>query len=139
MTNAWRLDALGPTGTIERGLASSTKMLRPIAPMSGVNTGAPVMEDTISLFHQGTLRGGQVSTMRGLSTSLSKDLSHYLPNGQLYEFQIPRSTYNQWLDDGLAIPKTDYHLPSGITTPEIRVLPPASGSLNQSLIRTPGN
>jgi len=98
---------------------------------------APIVEDTVSLFHQGTLRGGQVSSTRGLSTSLSSDLSHYRPGGQLYEFQVPRSTYNQWLDEGLAMPKTDYHLPTSITTPEIRVMPPASGSLNQFLVRPP--
>ncbi|WP_294226567.1 hypothetical protein, partial [Prosthecobacter sp.] len=105
---------------------------------SGAKTTAPTVEDTVSLFHQGTLRGGQVSSTRGLSTSLSSDLSHYRPGGQLYEFQVPRSTYNQWLDEGLAIPKTDLHLPTGIVTPEIRVLPPASGTLNQYLVRPPG-
>jgi RHS repeat-associated protein len=106
--------------------------------MTIAKTTAPIVDDTVSLFHQGTLRGGQVSSTRGLSTSLSSDLSHYRPSGQLYEFQVPRSTYNQWLDDGLAVPKTDYHLPSGVTTPEIRVMPPASGSLNQFLVRPPG-
>ena len=101
-------------------------------------TVAPVSDDVVRLYHQGSLRGGQVSSTRGLSTSPTPDLGHYRPGGQLYEFQVPRSTYNQWLDDGLAVPKTDLHLPTGIVTPEIRVMPPASGSLNQYLVRPPG-
>lgn len=107
-------------------------------PLAAANGTTPIVDDTVSLFHQGTLRGGQVSSSRGLSTSLSSDLSHYRPGGQLYEFQVPQSTYAQWLDEGFVMPKTDLHLPTGIVTPEIRVLPPASGSLNQYLVRPPG-
>lgn len=39
------------------------------------------------------------------------------------------------LDEGVALPRTDVHAPSGITTPEIRILPPASGQLNRYLVR----
>lgn len=121
-------------GVLELGMSAIGKL----AFRSAAKGTAPIVEDTVSLFHQGTLRGGQVSSTRGLSTSLSSDLSHYRPGGQLYEFQVPRSTYNQWLDEGFVMPKTDLHLPTGIVTPQIRVLPPASGSLNQYLVRPPG-
>lgn len=111
------------------------KLLSPAA-----KTVSTVSDDVVKLYHQGTFRGGQVSSTRGLSTSPSPspDLSHYRPGGQLYEFQVPRNIYNQWLDDGLAMPKNDLHLPTGVVRPEIRVLPPASGSLNQYLVRPAG-
>jgi len=98
----------------------------------------PVVQESVSLFHQGTLTGRRVSSMRGLSTSISNDLSHYNPGCRLYEFQVPRNIYNEWLEEGLAIPRNDYHAPSGITTPEIRIMPPASGNLNQYLVPIPG-
>lgn len=96
---------------------------------------APIVQDTVSLFHQGTLRGGEVSSTRALSTSLSSDLTHYNPAGTLNEFQVPRSVYNQWYRDLLIEPRTDLHLGTGIVTPELRVMPPASGQLNQYLVR----
>ena len=43
----------------------------------------------------------------------------------------------QWMDDGLIMPVKDMHAPTGIITEELRVLPPASGELNQFLV-TPG-
>ena len=100
--------------------------------------GVPIVEDTISLFHQGTLRGGQVSSTRALSASLSRDLTHYNPTGTLNELRVPRSTFNQWMDDGLVMPFNDLHAPTGIVTPELRVMPPTSGQLNQFLVRPPG-
>jgi RHS repeat-associated protein len=96
------------------------------------------VEDVVSLFHQGDLRGGQVSSTSRISTSLSSDLTQYRPNGQLYEFQVPRSTLNQWFDEGSALQFNDLHAPTGIITPEIRILPPQSGQLNQFLVRPPG-
>lgn len=91
-------------------------------------------DDVVGLFHQGSLRGGQVSGSRYLSTSPSSDLLHYRPQGQLYEFQVPRSTLNQWLGEGSALRLNDLHIPSGVVTPEIRILPPASGQMNQFLV-----
>ncbi len=133
---AWRWAKPGMGNALEASLYKIGRLAYAVPPAAKGT--APIVEDTVSLFHQGTLRGGQVSSTRGLSTSLSSDLSHYRPGGQLYEFQVPRSTYNQWLDEGFVMPKTDLHLPTGIVTPEIRVLPPASGSLNQYLVRPPG-
>ncbi len=91
-------------------------------------------ENTVRLYHQGNLQGGRVSSTRALSTSPNSSLQHYRPQGQLYEFRVPQSTLNQWQYNGLAQPRTDLHFPSGIITPEIRVMPPASGQLNQFMI-----
>lgn len=91
-------------------------------------------EDIVSLFHQGILRNGQVSSSRSLSTSLSKELTHYNPAGKLNEFHIPRSVFNKWMDNGWINKLRDLHGPTGIITEEIRVLPPASGLLNQFLV-----
>lgn len=96
---------------------------------------ATVSDDVVSLFHQGTLRGGEVSSTRAISTSLSRDLTHYNPAGTLNEFQVPRSVYNQWYRDLLIEPRTDLHLSTGIVTPELRIMPPASSQLNQYLVR----
>lgn len=101
-------------------------------------TTAGASDDVVRLFHQGNLRGGQVSSTRALSTSPSSDLLHYNPQGQLFEFQVPRSTLNQWEQQGFMLRLQDLHAPSGIVTPEIRILPPASGQMNQFLIRPPG-
>jgi hypothetical protein len=69
------------------------------------------------------------------STELIRvDLLHYNPNGQLYQFNVPRSTLNQWLNTGAADSFTDFHAASGITTPEIRIWPPTSGQMNQFIV-----
>ncbi|NCC62504.1 MAG: RHS repeat-associated core domain-containing protein, partial [Verrucomicrobiae bacterium] len=91
-------------------------------------------DDFISLYHQGNLIDDQVSATRALSTSRSTALTHYNPGAVLNEFQVPTKTYLQWLDDGLALPRTDLHAPSGIITSEIRIMPPASGALNGFLV-----
>ena len=121
------------TGTVAS--QSPVPSLDQVAGFLAAETTAPVVEDTVSLFHQGTLRGGEVSSTRALSTSLSSDLTHYNPAGTLNEFQVPRSVYNQWYRDLLIEPRTDLHLGTGIVTPELRVMPPASGQLNQYLVR----
>jgi len=117
---------LAVTGAVKIATASTTRY---IAPES-----VPAVEDTIGLFHQGTLRGGEVSSTQALSTSLNRDLTHYNPAGTLNEFRVPRSTLNQWLDEGSALEFNDLHEPSGILTQEIRILPPASGQINQFLV-----
>ncbi len=101
-------------------------------------TTAGASDDVVRLFHQGNLRGGQVSGTRALSTSPTSDLLHYNPQGQLFEFQVPRSTLNQWEQQGLMMRLQDLHAPSGIITPEIRILPPASEQMNQFIIKPPG-
>jgi hypothetical protein len=83
----------------------------------------------MTLYHQGDLSEG-VSGSLPLSTSPDRDLSHYHPDGNLYQFKIPAKLYDDWLDQGLARPFNDYHMPSGKTIPEIRIYPPASGLLN---------
>ena len=86
-----------------------------------------------TVYHQGDLSNG-VSGSRPLSTSPDSDLKHYHPDGDLYRFEIPSDVFDQWLLDGSIQPFTDYHLPSGIIRPEIRIMPPASGSMNDFLI-----
>jgi hypothetical protein len=41
--------------------------------------------------------------------------------------------------DGSIQTFTDYHLPSGITRPEIRIVPPASGEMNNLLVHPDGD
>jgi RHS repeat-associated protein len=103
---------------------------RPASSMAGAS------DDVVRLYHQGNLSGG-VSGTRTLSTSTSPALTHYHPEGQLYEFQVPKMTFYEWLRRGQASPATDLHLPSGTVTPEIRILPPTSGEMNRYL-RPPG-
>jgi RHS repeat-associated protein len=91
-------------------------------------------DNVVTLYHQGELQNGAVSSTRPLSTSLSSDLAHYNPGAPLNQFNVPQSTLNLWLENGAARPYLDLHAPSGIVTPEIRILPPASGQLNQFLI-----
>jgi hypothetical protein len=83
-------------------------------------------------------RAGQparVSSTRALSTSLSSDIAHYHPAGELYTFQVPRNTFNEWVGDDLIQQIWDYHNPTGIVTEELKVMPPASGQLNQFLVK----
>jgi len=108
------------------------------AKILAAKTTAGASDDVVRLFHQGNLRGGQVSGTRALSTSPTSDLLHYNPQGQLFEFQVPRSTLNQWEQQGLMMRLQDLHAPSGIITPEIRILPPASEQMNQFIIKPPG-
>ena len=72
---------------------------------------------------------------RSLSTSMSLELTHYNPTGQLYEFNVPRSTLNEWMASGKAVPLKDMHGTTRIITDEIRVLSPTSGQLNQFLVK----
>jgi RHS repeat-associated protein len=87
----------------------------------------------VALFHQGNLGEG-VSAGRSLSTSFDSDLAHYHPEGQLYTFRVPEEVYNEWLSRGLVQKITDMHAGTGIVTQEIRILPPASGQMNQYLV-----
>jgi hypothetical protein len=91
----------------------------------------------VRLYHQGDLSGG-ISGTRPLSTSPVSELGHYHAGGQLYEFQVPRAMYNEWLNNRWIQPYNDLHAPTGIITPEIRILPPASGQMNQFLVPKPG-
>lgn len=91
-------------------------------------------DDVIKLFHQGALKNGQVSRTRALSTSMDNDLSHYHPDGILYEFHVPRSIFVQWVNEGIAIPLRDFHQLAEKTILEYRILPPGSGQLNQFLV-----
>jgi hypothetical protein len=93
-------------------------------------------ENYVTLYHQGNVENG-VSASQPLSTSLSSDLTHYDPEGQLYQFNVPQSTFDQWRLQGNIETYTDLHWPSGITTPEIRILPPTSGQMNQFLVTPP--
>ena len=90
-----------------------------------------------AVYHQGDLSGG-VSGFRPFSTSPNPDLTHYRPDGKLYRFDIPSDVYDRWLLDGSIKPITDHHLPSGITRPEIRIMPPASRQMNEFLVPPSG-
>ncbi len=86
-----------------------------------------------TVYHQGDLKGG-VSGNRPLSTSPDPDLGHYHPNGELYRFDIPADVYDQWILDRSIQPFNDLHLPSGQIRPEIRIMPPVSGRMNDFLV-----
>jgi hypothetical protein len=96
----------------------------------------PAATEMVTLYHQGDLENG-VSANQSLSTSASRDLSHYDPNGRLYRFDLPRDTLNEWLNTGSAESFIDFHAPSGKTTLEIRIRPPQSGQINQFLVPNP--
>jgi RHS repeat-associated protein len=98
------------------------------APESGIEAES---EDVVNLFHQGNLSNG-VSESRALSTSTGSHLTHYNPSGKLYQFQVPRSLFNSWEDQGFILQRSDLY--NGIITPEVRILPPASGQLNQFMM-----
>jgi hypothetical protein len=93
-----------------------------------------VDEPKITVYHQGELENGAVSGTRPLWVGTLPDLQHYHPDGQLFQFNIPQSVYQDWLDNQIALPFTDYHQPTGIYTPSIRILPPGSGQMNDFLI-----
>jgi RHS repeat-associated protein len=114
MMEALSGDALGPTSVAVAGMA--------------LNASA---DGVIKLFHQGRLVDGQVSSTRALSTSLSSDLNHYNPSGELNEFHVPSSTFDGWENSGLIEYRRDMHQPSGSVTEEILIMPPASGELNE--------
>jgi hypothetical protein len=90
-----------------------------------------------TVYHYGDLSDG-VSGSRPLSTSPDPDLTHYHPNGDLYRFDIPSDVYEQWILDGSIQTFIDYHLRSGITRPEIRIVPPASSQMNDFLVPPSG-
>lgn len=123
-----------PKTLADVGRASAIALLPagPASEVAGVGSAgsatalAPSEGSTVTLFHQGELTNGEVSAMRSLSTSTSSNLTHYHPEGQLYEFQVPRSTLSGWQASGLARPYTDMHAPTGIVTSETRIMPPAS-------------
>jgi hypothetical protein len=87
---------------------------------------------TVTLYHHGDLSGG-IDGSRYLSTSPSPDLGQYNPGGQLYEFQVPADVLYAWEGHGWITRPNDFHEPSGIYTPEIRIWPPASGQLGPYL------
>lgn len=121
-------------------LASTAKYGAPATANQALTTAKTTgcaSDEVVRLFHQGSLKGGKVSDIRPLSTSPSSDLLHYRPQGQLLEFHVPRSVLNKWEQQGLVIRLRDLHAPSGIITLEFRILPPASGQMNQFLIRPP--
>jgi hypothetical protein len=84
------------------------------------------------VYHQGDLTNG-VSTNRPLSTSPDPDLRHYNPDGNLHQFDIPATVYDEWMFDGTIQTFNDLHLPSGNIRPEIRITPPNSGQMNDFL------
>jgi RHS repeat-associated protein len=90
--------------------------------------------DPVRLYHQGKLPPSGVSGGRPLSTSPNPELTHYDPTGKLYEFEVPKDVYNLWEQQGLVKTYTDMHAPTGIVTPEVRIMPPASGQMNQYLV-----
>ncbi len=91
-------------------------------------------EPKITLYRQGN-PNTVYSPTRATSLSKSPDLMHYDPKGQLLQFEIPQSVYNQWMKDGLIDTYSDLHALSGIITSEVKVLPPASGQLNQYQVK----
>jgi hypothetical protein len=124
---------LGEGSALLQGTEAATAGFPSLVPKNEIGT---TTEDVVNLFHQGDLSNG-VSATRSLSTSPVSDLMHDDPSGQLYQFQVPRSTLNDWLEQGLARELNDMHYPSGIVRPEIRISPPASGLMNRYLV-SPG-
>ncbi|HYW78281.1 MAG TPA: hypothetical protein VE890_01850, partial [Thermoguttaceae bacterium] len=70
--------------------------------------------------------------------SPSSNLDHYHPGAPLNQFDIPHNQYYDWIDSGQIEFRTDYHMPSGVTTPEIRIYPPASERMNDYLVPPEG-
>jgi RHS repeat-associated protein len=86
----------------------------------------------ITLYHHGELPNG-VSANRTLSTSPVPELSHYEPGGQLYRFEVPYDVYQNWRFNGSIQTLNDLHAPTGIIVPEVRIMPPATGQMNDFL------
>ena len=87
----------------------------------------------VTLYHFGDLSNGVSGTQR-LSTSPVSDLSHYRSGGKLYEFAVPADVYNNWLLDNTIQRFNDLHAPTGIITPEVRIMPPATAEMNNYLL-----
>ncbi len=104
----------------------------PVIP-AAETAGTPA-EDFVTLYRQGNPET-VYSSSRPVSTSLSSELTHYDPEAQLLQFKVPQSTFDQWRMQRLIETFNDLHAPSGIITPETRILPPASGQLNQFLVK----
>ncbi|TWT61734.1 hypothetical protein [Rubinisphaera italica] len=127
------------TGTVGPKLSKLSKIVNKTeninecaTPRSGVPNRPPK-----TVYHQGDLADG-VSPRRPLSTSPDTDLGHYHPDGDLYRFDIPADVYDQWILERSIQPFNDLHLPSGQIRPEIRIMPPASGRMNEFLVPRTG-
>ena len=95
--------------------------------------GENLSQGSITLYHYGYLNNGYVSPYRELPTSTNPNLSQYGP-GQLWTFQVPMSAYNEWVNSGWVQFGNDTEAISGISVPEIRIMPPVSGFMNQYLV-----
>lgn len=89
-------------------------------------------DDYITLYHRGDLSGG-VSSRRVLNVGESPELTQYHPDGQLYEFRVPKRTFNEWRANGVATPQMD--LRDGIYTRGWQIWPRASGEMNNFMVR----
>jgi len=122
-------EAVGKKIKVGMAIYGGYKAISMLVPAPKTTTGGG---RTVSLYHQGNLQGGKVSTTKGLWTSKSSNLNHYRPDGKLNQFKIPEKTYYQWRSDGLVLPGSDTM--KGIVTPAEKIMPPASGWLNDFLV-----
>jgi hypothetical protein len=88
----------------------------------------------ISVFHKGNLTGG-VSSSHELSTGLDRASVNAIRGGKLWEFQIPKTEFNQWQNQGLIRSVQDLDFATGIYNKELRFSPKLAPRLNQLIIR----
>jgi len=129
------LNVFGATLLVGAGFVERPTVPQEAPPViPAAETAGTPAEDFVTLYRQGNPET-VYSSSRPVSTSLSSELTHYDPEAQLLQFKVPQSTFDQWRMQRLIETFNDLHAPSGIITPETRILPPASGQLNQFLVK----
>jgi hypothetical protein len=93
-------------------------------------------EEIVSVFHKGQLNGGVVSSGRSLSTGLERAAVEGLKRtGKTWEFRIPRSVLQKWLNKGWAESKKDYDIATGVLNEEIKFMRQLASELNKYLVK----
>jgi hypothetical protein len=84
---------------------------------------------TVTLHHNGDLKDGQVSPSRPLSTSTTP-VDHYHPDAPTHQFDVPQNKFDEWFENFQVEFYKDMKAGTNEIVEEIRILPPASGELN---------
>lgn len=96
-------------------------------------------EEYKTVYHKGTLDGGRVSTVRGLSTGTDPASVDAIRGGTLYKLKIPASRFNEWRSKGLVDTYTDYDHQTGVKNEEIRFSPKVGNELNNCIVKDKKN
>ena len=101
-----------------------------------LKTAQPQIEEFISFFHKGELKGG-VSSTRELSTSMDKSTVESLSRGtnKITEFRIPKSTFDKWQFEGSVRSFKDLDKVSGTYNFEWRFSPKVSEQMNNYMVK----